>query len=64
VAGLLVVGALVDGGWSYGSAFAAIAPGPLLIAVLVLVAFPETAHHTLEELNPEDSATVPAREDR
>jgi MFS family permease len=64
VTGLLTVGALVDRGWSYGSAFAAIAPAPLLIAVLILVAFPETAHRTLEELNPEDRDPAVVREDR
>jgi hypothetical protein len=38
--------------------------GPLLMAVLVLVAYPETAHRELEELNPEDelgsAGTAPA----
>jgi len=29
--------------------------GPLLVAVLVLVAYPETAMLELEELNPEDA---------
>ena len=33
--------------------------GPLLMAVLVLVAYPETAHRELEELNPEDQLAVP-----
>lgn len=58
-AGLLIVGALVDGGRSYASAFAMIAAAPLAIAVLVLVAFPETAQRELEELNPEDLAATP-----
>lgn len=56
VVGLQVVGGLVDAGWSYGSAFAAIAAAPLLVSVLVLVAYPETAHLSLEEINPEDEA--------
>jgi MFS family permease len=58
VSGLLLVGGLVDAGWSYGSAFALIAPAPLLVGVLVLVAYPETAHRSLEELNPEDASSV------
>ena len=28
--------------------------GPLILVILILVAYPETAHHTLEDLNPED----------
>jgi MFS family permease len=28
--------------------------GPLILTMLILVAYPETAHHTLEDLNPED----------
>ena len=60
VVGLLTVGSLVDQGWSYGSAFAAIAVAPLAVAVLILVAFPETAHRSLEDINPEDRAASPA----
>lgn len=63
VSGLLLVGSLVDGGWSYGSAFALLAPAPLLVAALVLLAYPETAHRSLEDINPEDappSAPAPA----
>jgi MFS family permease len=63
VAGLQIVGRLVDGGSSYGTAFAAILVAPLAVVVLVLAAFPETAHRSLEELNPEDRAAVLARED-
>jgi hypothetical protein len=29
--------------------------GPLALAVLILVAYPETAGRELEELNPEDA---------
>jgi hypothetical protein len=32
-----------------------VAVGPALLTVLILVAYPETAHLALEELNPEDA---------
>ena len=54
VVGLLVVGRLADNFGSYGPAMAVVAVGPLALIVLILVAFPETAHLELEELNPED----------
>ena len=38
-----------------GRAIAILAVGPLIVAVLVLTRFPETAHRELEELNPEDA---------
>jgi MFS family permease len=53
-AGLLVAGFLSDRIGSLGPAIAALSVGPLVVAVLVLVAYPETAGRTLEELNPED----------
>jgi MFS family permease len=56
-AGLLLVGRLVDDGWGYGSSFALLAAAPFVVVGVVLVAFPETAHRSLEDLNPED---VPA----
>lgn len=53
--GLLVVGALVDRWGRMGPAMAVMLTGPVLVAVLLGVAYPETAHRTLEEVNPEDS---------
>ena len=53
--GLLVAGWLsdtLDG--RLGPALALLAVGPLIVAVLVLWKFPETAGTELEELNPED----------
>ncbi len=35
-------------------AFLYLSIGPVLLTVLILVAYPETAHQTLEDLNPED----------
>jgi MFS family permease len=56
--GLLLVGWLLDGGRSYGTAMAIVGFGPLVVAVLVMLLYPETAHVVLEELNPEDRAAV------
>jgi MFS family permease len=52
--GLLGVGWLSDelGGFATPMALAAI--GPVLVAAIVLAAYPETARRELEELNPED----------
>jgi len=54
--GLLTVGALVDGGRSYGEAFAWVAVAPVAVVLIVLATFPETAHRSLEDINPEDQA--------
>ncbi|MGH9139303.1 MAG: MFS transporter, partial [Acidimicrobiales bacterium] len=54
VAGLLVVGSLLDGGTSYGATFAILAAAPLAVALLIIALFPETARRELEDLNPED----------
>jgi putative MFS transporter len=61
VVGLQLIGGLVDGGWTYGSAFAVVAAAPLLVAVLIITAYPETAHLSLEDINPEDRASPPVR---
>ena len=54
--GLLVAGWLSEEWGGLGPALAALSIGPLIMAVLVLVAYPETAHLELEDLNPEDRA--------
>jgi MFS family permease len=54
VVGLLAVGGLSQWIGRFGPAFAAVAVGPVILVVLILVAFPETAKRSLEELNPGD----------
>lgn len=56
VVGLLLAGVLAERWDGLGPALAVLSVGPLLMAVLVLTAYPETAHRELEELNPEDQA--------
>jgi MFS family permease len=58
VVGLIVIAVLVKDDRPLAPIMALLAIGPLLLAVLVLVAYPETAHRELEELNPEDAAPV------
>lgn len=60
VAGLLAVGFLSSAWGELGPAMALLSVGPAVLAVLVVVAYPETAHRELEELNPEDA--LPAGE--
>ena len=55
VAGLVVAGYLSDRWGGLGPALTLLAIGPLVMGILVLVAYPETAHRELEELNPEDA---------
>ena len=54
--GLIVAGRLLDAGWTYGRVMAVLALAPLLVAVMVLISFPETAHRELEEISPDDDA--------
>jgi YNFM family putative membrane transporter len=53
--GLLLVGALVHRGWSYGESMLLVGLGQLLAAAIAFVAYPETAHLELEQINPQDS---------
>jgi MFS family permease len=53
--GLIGAGLLLDNDISYGTVMMGLAMGPVLVAVLVFVKYPETAHRRLEELNPEDN---------
>jgi len=52
--GLIVAGVLSDSFGRIGPAMAILAVGPLLVAVLVLTLYPETAGRELEDINPED----------
>jgi len=52
--GLIAAGQLLDAGWSYGRVMATLALAPLVVSVLVLARFPETAHRELEEISPDD----------
>lgn len=54
--GLLVAGQLSDRLGGLGPAISILAVGPVLLAVLVLTRYPETAHRELEDLNPSDAA--------
>ena len=54
VAGLVTAGALSDDGGTLGRALTVLAIGPAILAVLIVVAFPETAKRELEDINPED----------
>ncbi len=52
--GLIATGQMVDGNFSYASAIAIMAIGPLAASILVYVRFPETAGKELEEINEGD----------
>ena len=51
--GLIATGQLLTRGWSYGEVMAALALAPLLVMVIVLTKFPETAHRELEDITPD-----------
>ncbi|MEL6890776.1 MAG: MFS transporter [Actinomycetota bacterium] len=57
IGGLIATGQLIDRGWSYPSVMSMLAIGQLVVTVLVVAFYPETAHRELEELNPEDAGT-------
>jgi MFS family permease len=54
IAGLVSTGWLLDADWSYGTVMGLMGIGQLVVTVLVVAAYPETAHRELEDLNPED----------
>jgi len=56
--GLLITGVALDQGVSYGWLMAGLALGPLVVVVLVIVAYPETKALELETINPEDAAAA------
>jgi MFS family permease len=52
--GLLAVGDLSERLGSFAAAFGIVVVAPLLVVVLVLTLYPETAHRELEDINPSD----------
>jgi MFS family permease len=54
IVGLVVTGALLDGGESHGVVLGSLASAQLAVVAIVLLWFPETAHRELEDLNPID----------
>jgi MFS family permease len=52
--GLLLVGGLADRWGDFAAPLAVVAIAPLVVVVLVLTIYPETAHRSLEDINPED----------
>jgi MFS family permease len=60
--GLKLVGRLADEWGGFGPAIAVLVFAPILVVILILAFYPETAHKELEELNPEDAA--PPHDDR
>jgi len=54
VGGLLAMGTLLDHGWTHGRVMALLASAQILVIVIVLRWYPETAHRELEDLNPMD----------
>ena len=63
--GLVVVGQLAVRWDDLGSAIGALVAAPLLVAIVIVVAFPETAQRELEDFNPGDPRLPPpVREQR
>ena len=55
VVGLVAAGALSSAFGTIAAALGLLAAAPLAVVILILVAYPETAGTTLEELNPDDA---------
>lgn len=53
--GLVIAGVMLDRKWSYGTTMGTLALAQVVTAGIVFFTYPETAHRTLEELNPVDA---------
>jgi MFS family permease len=60
IGGLLVMGTLLERDWSHGRVMAILASAQLVVVVVVMRWYPETAHQELESLNPEDGSSAGA----
>jgi hypothetical protein len=49
------MGQLLDHDWSHGRIMAMLAIAQVVVVLVVLRWYPETAHRELEDLNPEDA---------
>ncbi len=58
IGGLLAAGGLLDADWPYGRVMGMLALAQIAVVVIVLTSLPETAHRSLEELNPLDRAPL------
>ena len=58
IAGLLLVGWLLDRDQSYAQVIGLVALAQVVVVFMVLSKFPETAHRELEDLNPEDDTVI------
>jgi MFS family permease len=59
--GLFLAGRFADEWGSLGPGIAILALGPLIVSLLVLTLYPETAHLELEDINPEDALDLRGR---
>jgi MFS family permease len=59
VVGLLAAGVMSDAFGSFAPTMAILAIGPMIMAVLIITRYPETARRELEDLNPDDRAPAP-----
>jgi MFS family permease len=59
IAGLLLMGTLLDRDWSHARVVATLALSQAVVVTIVLRWYPETAHRELEELNPVDEVVAP-----
>jgi MFS family permease len=60
IGGLILTGRLIDAGWSYSRVMVMLAVAQLVVTIIVLTSYPETAHRELEDMNPEDMPlTIP-----
>ncbi len=59
IVGLLTAGYLSDLFGGLPGAMAVLAVGPAIVVLLVVFAYPETAHRELEDINPSDSRPPP-----
>ena len=58
IGGLIATGQMIDDGWSYSSVMFLFAFAQIVVTIIVLTSYPETAHRELEDMNPEDAGLV------